>query len=139
MIIGNNPPDAQIEEVILEKIRFGIQPVMSASLREQMTMTTDYDIFSDTIIRRIRAYLLGNKVNIEEWDSEVEVYPSTMWEELKNDFAPKWIKKRWPVRYSRDVTHHIQNQYHVCPHLDVPKQETHLRYLINRAAFIRQE
>ncbi len=92
-LIGNHSPDAQIEEIVLEKIRFGVSNIMSGTLRNELEMTTDWRIFSDDIIRQIRGYLLGNKVNTEEYNDVIVTYPATMWEELK-EYYYEWKGER---------------------------------------------
>ncbi len=121
----------QIEEIILEKIRFGISHVMSGTLRDSLKLTTDWDIFSDDILRQLKGYLVGNKVNTEQYDDLVKIYPATMWEELKEDFAPKWFLRYFPVRFTKNIRHRTVNNYRVCPHLDIPsKKDLHIKWLV---------
>jgi len=134
-LVGQYPPDQEIEEIVLEKIRFGIRNVMPGSLRNELSMVSDWEIFSDSIIRQIHGYLLGNKVNTEEHDDVVKIYPATIWEELKEDFAPQWFLKRFPVRYIKEIRHRTVNNYKVCPHLDAPKNDMHIRFLTTDGKF----
>jgi len=120
---------ATIETITLEKIKFGIRNVMSGSLRAEMKIDSDYDILSGDLTCQITAYLIGNKVHSQEVDSVVNRYPSTIWDLAKLFYAPKWFKRKFPVRYSVDKTQVTHNHYHVCPHLDAPRGK-HIKFLI---------
>ena len=122
--------EAQINKITLEKIQFNIQQMISPALLNEMRYESIEDITTQSFIRRLTFYLVGNKVNHEEVDSQIRVYPATMWEELKRDFWPKWLKRRFPVRYYRDITHVTHNHYHVCPHLNYPDNRKHLEFMM---------
>lgn len=118
------------DRITLEKIRFGIQQMISSALMDDIQYESIEDIATQSIVKRLTFYLWGNKVNEEEHDDVVHVYPATMWEELKRDFWPKWLVRRYPVRYSRDITHHTTKHYHVCPHLDYKDNRKHLEFMV---------
>ncbi len=118
-----------MDRVTLEKIQVGIQQMVSLALLRDMQFESVEDIVSDAIIQRLRFYLLANKVHDED-NETAKTYPATMWEELKRDFWPNWLKRRFPVRYSRDVTHHNHKHYHVCPHLDYKDNRKHLDFMM---------
>ena len=120
---------ATMDKITLEKIQFSIQEMMSKSLVDDMRYESVEDIATQSIIKRLTFYLWGNKVNVEEYDTE-KVYPATMWEELKRDFWPKWLKRKFSVRYSRDITHHKEIHWHVCPHLDFKENRKHLDFMM---------
>ncbi len=119
-----------MDRITLEKIKFGIQQMVSSALMDDMRYESIEDITTQGIIKQLTFYLWGNRVNEEEYDDAVNVYPSTMWEELKRDFWPKWLKRRFPVRYSKDVTHVTHNHYHVCPHLNYKDDRKHLDFMM---------
>ena len=120
----------QMDRITLEKIQFNIQQMISPSLLRDMRYESIEDIAMQSIIKRLTFYLWGNKVNEEEYDDTVSVYPATMWEELKRDFCPDWLKRKFPVRYSRDVTHHTTKHYHICPHLNHKPDREHLDFMM---------
>lgn len=126
----NDKETVTMDRITLEKIKIGLSHCMSSALLDDMTLVLERDIFTDDIIRRFTGYLFANKVNVEDYDDTVRTYPSTMWEELKRDFAPKWFKRLSPIRYSKDITHHTTTHYHVCPHLDVKSNNPHLHFMM---------
>ena len=119
-----------MDRITLEKIQFNIQQMISPALLSEMRFESVEDITAQTLIQKLTFYLFGNKVHHEEVDSQVRVYPATMWEELKRDFWPKWLKRIFPVRYSRDIIHQTHKHYHVCPHLNYKDDRKHLDFLM---------
>ncbi len=117
-----------VDRITLEKIQFGIQQMISRSLLDDMRYETIDDIETQSFIKRLTFYLWGNKVHGEEYDT-AKTYPATMWEELKRDFCPKWLKCKFPVRYSRDIIHHKVAHWHVCPHLNYKTDNAHLNFM----------
>uniref|UniRef100_A0A6M3JLQ6 Uncharacterized protein n=1 Tax=viral metagenome TaxID=1070528 RepID=A0A6M3JLQ6_9ZZZZ len=119
------------EKVTLEKIQFQISQAVSKSFLRDIDIYSYDDMVADGIIKQLRFYLVGNKVNEEEYDDIIREYPATIWEELKRDFWPKWLKRRFPVRYSRDIVHKNVKHYHVCPHLETPSnQPDHINFML---------
>ena len=117
-----------IDKITLEKIQFGIRQMISPALMDNMRYESVEDITTRSIIKCLTFYLWGNKVNVEEYDTE-KVHPATMWEELKRDFCPSWLRHKFPVRYSRDITHHKETHWHVCPHLNYKDDRKHLNFM----------
>ena len=118
-----------VDKVTLQKIQFGIQQMMSSALMDDMRYESINSIETQSIIKQLTFYLWSNKVNVEEYDTK-KTYPATMWEELKRDFCPNWLKRKFPVRYSRDVTHHTVTHWHVCPHLNYKTDDAHLNFMM---------
>jgi len=119
-----------MDRITLEKIKFTIQEMISPALMDDMRYESIEDIAKRSIVKRLILYLWSNKVNEEEYDDIVNVYPATMWEELKRDYWPRWLKRKFPVRYSRDITHHTSKHYHVCPHLNCKDDRKHLDFMV---------
>lgn len=135
----NDYDTVQMDRITLEKIQFGIQQMVSPALMDDMRYESMEDFTTQSIIQRLTFYLWGNKVNEEEYDELVKVYAATMWEELKEDFAPLWFLKRWPVRYHREITHHTTKHYHVCPHLNYKDNRKHLDFMmLNDTGFLNE-
>ena len=119
-----------MDRITLGKIQLGIQQMVSPALMDDMLYESVEDIVTRSFIKQLTFYLWGNKVNEEEYDDVISVYPATMWEELKEDFAPRWFLRRFPVRYSKDIVHHTSRHYHVCPHLNYKDNRKHLEFLM---------
>ena len=52
-------------------------------------------------------------------------YPASWWQHLKQDRAPAWLTKRWPVRMSRRVGSVNFSRYDTYPlaHVPLPPNE----------------
>jgi len=129
--IANYNEQVEYERVVLEYIAFGLVDMVDRGQLRQMRFTEDPTEYADTVIRKIRYFLLGRNTHNEVIEDVVKTYPATMWEELKRDFWPRWLKKRFPVRYSKDVKHVLHKHYNVCPHLNAP-QGKHLDFMVER-------
>ena len=116
------------EHITLEKVAFGLNTIMSKPLIREMEVSTYEDYVLGAIVHQVRGYLWSNKVH-HETTTEKKTYPATMWEELKESFAPRWFKHRFPVGYYTEVIRHEHNHYHMCPHLNIDTQEEHLDFL----------
>jgi hypothetical protein len=61
----------------------------------------------------LETYMIGIRDHKIE---EVVFWPKDWWQMLKEQYAPKWFLKRWPVEYD-DHTLSVQAYKAVCPHL----------------------
>lgn len=85
-----------IKTLKLEKLRFGINRVIS----EQQLMDMDINVLTDRISRdilvKLRYSLIGENVqNIVKFIS----YPKTVWQYFKSKYCPRWFIRRYPVEY----------------------------------------
>ena len=64
-------------------------------------------------------FLSGHKVDVLT-ESDFIDFPASPWQFFKQQYAPKWVMRRWPViveaKHFRVAIHH----HYVCPHVDVP-------------------
>ncbi len=130
----NYNEQVEYERYVLEYIEFGLADLVDKGQLKKMTFTEDHDliqVYADAVIRKIRFFLLGYNTWNEEIEDVVKTYPATMWEELKRDFWPDWLVRRFPVRYSHDVRHVSQKNYNLCPHLNAP-QSNHMEFMVQR-------
>ncbi|KKN15923.1 hypothetical protein LCGC14_0981150 [marine sediment metagenome] len=127
----NYNEQVEYQRHVLEYIIFNLADIVDAGQLKQMTFTEDPRDYADSVIRRIRYFILGRNTHNEVTEDVVKTYPATMWEELKRDFWPGWLIRRYPVRYSRDVKHVLHKHYNVCPHLNAP-QGKHLDFMVER-------
>lgn len=125
------------QEVSIKKFLFEKQylafhrliPDMHLS-RSQAELFTYLDHASTDVILALKAWFLdGHKRDVREVRADVE-FPATPWEFFKQEYAPKWFLKRWPVKmqktqYVCEVHHH-----HICPHVEAPEEYSpHRHYL----------
>lgn len=115
------------EQVTAKVMEFSSQLALSRAVIDSVKLYEHHGL--DQLVYSITIGLLGNKTKTEEYDDVVKVYPSTMWEELKS-LWPRWLRRRFPVQYTRDILHRTVKHYHVCPHLDWPGNEKHMEWLI---------
>ena len=51
-------------------------------------------------------------------------YPADWWQSFKLRWLPRWAKDRWPVRME------MQQFARYCPHIDVPDNEWHVKFVL---------
>ena len=90
-----------VEKTTLEAFTLAAQTRISASLIEdfgeepKVSIHEHVDFMSDSLCLMLKQKIWGKQVK------EVNIrYPRDWWEAVKERFAPKWFKKRWPVEYS---------------------------------------
>ena len=78
-----------------------------------------------TMILEMESYLVGLP---DQYISIHERWPEDWWQAFKERWFPNWWLRRWPVRYKEiDVERQIYKA--VCPHVNVPQDATHFRWL----------
>lgn len=59
-----------------------------------------------------------------------EQYPATWWDAVKERWAPRWLRRMYPVRY-KHISIHQKIYKAVCPHVLVPHDDkTHIEWLM---------
>ncbi len=117
--------------VTAEIMQFGSQLALSQSVVDSAKLYERNDIGLKQLIYSVTIGLLGKETHTEEYEDIVKTYPATMWEELKS-LWPRWLRRRFPVRYTRDICHRTVKDYHICPHMDYPHGDlAHVRWLRN--------
>ena len=77
----------------------------------------------------LRVWLLsGHKVDVLT-ESDTIDFPASPWQFFKQQYAPKWFLRRFPVvmetKHFRVAIHH----HYVCPHVEVPNEKgPHVHY-----------
>ena len=103
----------------VEELRYGAKlPLRFNDLRA--TLRALGDVVSVEMYKRL---VVGPKVL-----STIEVKsPANWWEHFKLRWFPSWALKRWPVEVLvQEIPQSIQ---HVCPHINVPGNMSHIRFL----------
>lgn len=82
----------------------------NAELTERLSFETQQ------LILGFRAWILKGEHPEERYSRTIE-YPQDWWEHFKARWFPSWLKKRFPVRYHKDVIEtHRSGPIYVCPH-----------------------
>jgi len=84
------------------------------------------DITTGNLLVQLEAHILS----LPEERLEIHRrWPANWIEAVKDRWLPRWLKRRWPVRYEYlDVDRTIYKA--VCPHLKADPQQTHLHFLL---------
>lgn len=112
------------KEVVLTKIRFGLTQIENC-YPQNLRYETEHDIRLQRIIHHISWNLLGKEI-------ETKKYPETWWDAFKERWYPKFLKKRFPVRWD-----HFR-LYNICPHINevwMDDKALHLNWIENELNF----
>lgn len=91
-------PD-EYTEVVLEKLKLGIQGAISPHLIEAYVEYADLEgLITDEIVYRVTGFVWSEGVQ------HVEIkYPADWWQAFKERWFPPWLLKHYPVRYKYHV------------------------------------
>lgn len=88
----------KIKQFTLEKMRFGIQSLITEDLLADMSQVELLSFFehrTNEMVFSLRMTLMGQMLK------EIQVsYPADWKEAIKERFAPKWFLKKYPVKYT---------------------------------------
>ena len=80
------------DRVILERIRFALGRVISREMAEDIEVSSYIDFLTGDIKVKFEKDIMGRKIDLI-------VYPRDWKEALKERWVPKFILKRFPVKY----------------------------------------
>lgn len=84
-----------VDNVTLEKIRFGVHAHISKHINEARVDIVE--ILNDMFTVEVKGFVWGEKVDrIVMFE-----YPATWWQMFKQQYFPEWILERFPVRMQR--------------------------------------
>jgi hypothetical protein len=136
------PAVEKLQRITLEKIRIGMtQHYAKVLLLEpQISLNEHAQHIADRFMFQLEGYLWGKNDKREDKRTETKTadvsWPSTWWEHWKEQHAPDWFKKRWPVKYSgvkydTEIIHHTTiHETRICPHLSIDSRNHHLEFLV---------
>ena len=94
--VSQYPPNIMIKTT---EYKFNIEKVAASSLvPEYILLTGEIDIIKHEIINDLVVRLSAYVACSDEKEFN-EVIPLNAWEHLKKDYAPKWFKRKYPVKY----------------------------------------
>lgn len=117
------------ERVVLPLERF----MVTKRIPQTVLSNMKFDCQLEDSLRDLVMYLSKEIVRSAPRTETVQFdVPATWWQHLKQDHAPEWFLKRYPV-VMRQIPFSYEGGYRTCPHAD--KQwghDSHLRFLMFR-------
>ena len=108
-----------VEELVLEKIKFGVAQYHYNLHPQNLKYETDFDVSHQRMIHYLSWNLLGKTI-------ETKRYPSTWWDAFKDRWFPRFLKNRLKVNYDEFKL------YAICPHINKDfgkSSEIHFKWL----------
>ena len=101
----------RMKVVILQESQLRLQNILAMSEEAQINLATEF--FAEGMTSRLVAVLAGERIRVLDVQ-----YPADWIEAIKERFLPFWLKKRWPIRYTR-LAWDIRVVY---PEVSLPKE-----------------
>ena len=84
----------RMKVVILQESQLRLANILAMSEEAQINLATEF--FAEGMTSRLVAVLAGERIRVLDVQ-----YPADWIEAIKERFLPFWLKKRWPIRYTR--------------------------------------
>jgi hypothetical protein len=110
----------QTRSILMDRLYLHFAKIIPdlAVARGQFEIATRMDHAMTGTVVQLRGWLL-NGHKIDRADSNEIEFPASPWQFFKQQYAPKWWLRRWPVVIQmRTITVAIHHHY-ICPHVAV--------------------
>jgi hypothetical protein len=129
---GSTHDDLKLDRLVIDKLQIAVEHVVS---RKDMQMIADnlrVHSYPSYLADHVTFWFTSFVANVSRHDTEeteLYSYPATPWDFIKENFAPAWFLKRWPVEYvSKKVPVRVTRNF-MCPHLSVPDTFPHVFWM----------
>lgn len=98
-------PIIKVDKILFEQIKFGVRKVLSNSqflFMKDAYLETYVDYLVDDLVLNLTASVQSQKMFEENIVVELQIEfkkPASWWQHFKQDIFPKWMQKKFPVRY----------------------------------------
>jgi hypothetical protein len=107
------------ERYVLDIIRLKASAAVDADIYRTAQVRSALEYISDRLVFQMELALAGKE--------HIVSYPENWWEAVKERFAPRWFRMKYPVKLRREKV------YNVCPHLNVPQNHSdHIDFVMAR-------
>lgn len=99
-------------------------PLLSDNAKMRM-----FEVATGGLVAQVTTWILdGHKADVRIERREI-YFPSSPWQFLKQEYAPKWFLRRWPVKMKETVYDYAEHHHFVCPHLKVEERNRHFMWM----------
>lgn len=96
--LERNPVDENT--VKLEKLKYMLLKRLSSEFLADVEITPFASFLADEIYLRLKGYVWAEEESAQQ---QVIRYPYNWWQAFKEQWFPKWMLSRWPVKYAKVV------------------------------------
>lgn len=92
-------PEARsaLDRLVLDKAKYAAMARVSAEVLDTAQFATFVEPLTDDLVIRFTADVLSDRILTREYEATVR-FPSNPWQHAKDRFAPRWFRRRRPVR-----------------------------------------
>jgi len=109
-----------------------------SAIPEEVIANAEFNVVEDYALRAMIAEIRLKMLQRKQWEERHSTYvpyhhPRSWWDAFKLRYFPKWLLDYFPVRLTtiRIQQNRITKHYHVCPHIKIPDQATHIQWMVN--------
>lgn len=89
--------DSKSGEIILEKVKFGMQGVLIGEALRGLAIYQRDDFIADELVYALKGWMLGESV--EKREMQVTFFnPATWWQMFKASYFPDFLVRKFPIR-----------------------------------------
>jgi hypothetical protein len=129
MAVTTKPDGTMQAEYLRAKVvMIANQMYMPSGSLANLQVNVFEDVYLRSMVMQMKTYILASGEEVVHCDVR---FPENWMEAVKERWAPRWFRARWPVRYT---AHELDRSFYraMCPHLDFPKHsgsEIHMAFL----------
>jgi len=128
-----------VKEHLIQVMRYGFDGKLPVQAVYDADVRVHLDHLQSALYHQVYMFLAGTSAESEptkviERQCEVEKYPFDWYEAFKERWFPKWLLAKKPVVYktvkTTIVEKHVTRITKLCPHVKVPKEQDHYKWLV---------
>jgi len=124
----------QIEEFRAERVHFYAQQLLAdyPGIANSLELKVVESATIEGLVYMMKGWCLAGQIPGHE-STETVRWPDGWWQAWKEQYAPRWIRAKFPVVYAERIVKQTTSIYFVCPHMRVPDygdgRRTHLQFM----------
>ncbi len=122
--------DVKSQKIVMEKLHLAFYqmlpdcPAIDANMKFRIL-----ELAAGGVVLAVQSWILdGHKADVRVERRSVE-YPDGWWEFFKQDYAPGWFLRRWPVKMKKITYDWSEHHHFVCPHVAVKADSDHFIWM----------
>lgn len=127
----------ELKRIICDIARYDVNYSIPQEMLERAELRFCYDYLADALVYQLSVFMAKAEQSKTEENYEVTTtysVPLTWWDHVKQEFAPTWFLKKYPVKLFtfQTGTHHkvTTTTTHICPHVSIPNDNRrHIEFL----------
>ena len=113
--------DKKVKQVLIEKIKLSSRLIIPNHQLMDMEINEYLDHTSDCFVSQLNAYFASRKT-VRHTTNRIKIH-ATWFDMFKEKYFPKWILKKYPVKFNEFAYTETTNITKICPHIPLGKDQ----------------